>query len=186
MSYKKMKLRALMLGLMAILFAGFVSCSNSDDEEDNPQPTEVAGIAFTLDVESSEDELAIGNVVIEYLDANGKNLTESITEKKWNKTIYFYKLPANVAYTIKHSMKEGVELNKDKYTLSMSVTPSCNVIFSDNSSKPSAEAYFIGKTFSETTPKDYVSEVFKKKNGIITSYEYTIKKSASGEDVVAE
>lgn len=42
------------------------------------------------------------------------------------------------------------------------------------------------KTFSETTPKDYVSEVFKKKNGIITSYEYTIKKSASGEDVVAE
>ncbi len=176
---------ALTLALMTALSVGFCSCSNGDDDEE-PQTTEISGVAFTVNVESTEDELAIGNVTIEYLDGNGKEQTENITEKDWSKTIIYNKFPAKVSYTLKHSMKDGIELEKEKYTLGMSITQTCHVIFSDNTTKPSAEAYFIGKSFSDRTTKDYVAQVFSKKGGVVFSPTYTIKKSASGEDVVYE
>ncbi len=51
MNYKKMSLRALMLGFMAVLFAGFTSCSSSDDDEnktveENNAPTSWSFVMF--------------------------------------------------------------------------------------------------------------------------------------------
>lgn len=116
MNYKKMSLRALMLGFMAVLFAGFTSCSSSDDDEnktveENNAPT--SGV-LSCSFEPSEDELALCNITAEYTDASGKIQTEEITGK-WEKKITFTTLPTKVSVTLKHSLKANVELSKESY-----------------------------------------------------------------------
>ncbi len=185
-----------MLVLVTVLLAGFASCSKSDDDntkttpkedtstKEDTQTKEMTGCTFTINVEASEDELAIGNVTIEYLDENGKIQTDSIKEKKWSKTLTYNTFPAKVAYTLKHKLKEGIELSKDSYYLSLSIEPLCEVVFSDKTTKASSQP-FMKKSNYGSYKKDYVaSDHFKKE--VFDSKEYTLKKAASGTDIVAE
>lgn len=184
MNYKKMSMRALLLSCVTVLFTGFASCGSSNDVPEPPS-TEITGFDLTIDIVSTRDELAVGNVTIEYLDENGKVQTENITEQKWSKTIKYNKFPANVAYTIKHSMKEGIELSKDEYTLGMEIKPTCYVVFSDKTSKPSSQAFY-GKSYTKDSRKVDVAGEFNKKNGVVLSTQCTVQKSENGSDIVAE
>ncbi len=182
-----MSLRALMLALVTVLLAGFASCSKSDDDNTQTTPVtptkEMTGCTFTINVETSEDELAIGNVTIEYLDENGKTQSENITEKEWSKTLTYNTFPAKAAYTLKHKLKEGVELTKEKYSLKIATGPVCEIVFSDKSTTPSKQAFITG-SFTETLPKAYVADHFKKE--VFYSTNLTLKKAASGTDIIAE
>lgn len=194
MNFKKKTMRAMMLGLATVLFAGFVSCSSSDDDDNKPLPptpepptVEMTGVAFSINVEASPDELAMTDVTIEYLDEDGTTKTENITERKWSKTFNYTKFPADVAFTVKHSMKENVELTKEQYYCDIEVRPACYIMFSDSTTKASEEAYFasISKSISGKK-KEHIADEVKKKDGVIMSSKYILKKSSSGKDVVAE
>ncbi len=190
-----MTLRALMLALVTVLLAGFSSCSKSDDDNTKTTTTpetpatpetptkELTGCTFTLEVEASEDELAIGDVTIEYLDENGKTQSESIKEKKWSKTLTYTAFPAKVAYTLKHKLKEGVELSKESYNLNLGIKPTCYIVFSDKTTKAS-EQPLMKQYITESIKKDYVADHFKKE--VFYSTELTLKKAASGTDIVVE
>lgn len=178
-----MILRTLMLALVAVLFAGFTSCSKSSDDE--PKSKELTGFTLTIDVATTEDELAVGNLVIEYLDENGKKQAENITKTQWSKTLTFKNFPATTAYSLKHSMKDGVTLSKEKYNLGLSIKPTYKVVFSDNSTTFSSQSFWQKSAGTNDCTKDAIAPYFKEKNGVFFSTKCTINKSEKGDDIVS-
>lgn len=109
------------LVLMAALT--MTSCGN-DDGKDEPGSSKStfykAGVTFAGDI------LDICDVTMSYKDAEGKTVTEKVTSAGWSLGVDVKKLPATVGVKCDFKLKDGVQLNKDKYeliaTLAQSVT----------------------------------------------------------------
>lgn len=181
MNYKKMSLRAMMLALVVGLFAGFTSCSNSDDNnsststEDTSIP--VSGV-MQCNFEPSEDQLAIFDFTVEYTDESGQTKTEAITGA-WEKKVTFKTLPAKASLTIKRTLKPNVELTKDSYNVGRSLTANVLALKADGTKAG------LGKTPASGSIKSAIGkdkvEKYAQEKAVVISFSYTISNKANAE-----
>ena len=95
-----------------------------------------------------------------YKDAEGKSVTEKVTTTGWNLAVDVKKLPATVGVKCDFKLKDGVQLNKDKYELIATLAQSVTVNGKEN---PDTERIFIK---SSGVTKDKLA-------GIVTRYSGT-------------
>jgi hypothetical protein len=100
------------LVLMAALT--MTSCGNDDGKD---EPGSSKGTTYKAGVTFAGDILDICDVTMTYKDAEGKSVSEKVTTTGWNLAVDVKKLPATVGVRCDFKLKEGVQLNKDKYDL---------------------------------------------------------------------
>lgn len=181
MNYKKMSLRATMLALVAVLFAGFVSCSKSDDNNNSSTPSEgtstpVSGI-MECKFAPSEDQLTIFDFTAEYTDESGQVKTETITGE-WEKKVIFKTLPAKATLTIKRALKPNVELTKDSYNVGSSFTANVQALKADG--KNASFGKPLSTSSKSSIGKDKV-ERYAAEKAVVHSFSYTISNKANAE-----
>ncbi len=178
-----MSLRATMLTLVAVLFAGFTSCSKSDDSSTPSETTSSVPVSGVMECEftPSEDELTVFGFTAEYTDESGQTKTEEIAGK-WSKRVTFKSLPAKASLTITRSLKPNVELTKDKYTFGTSVSTSIYALKADGTKAGVGQAPSSG-SLKETMAKDKVElhKEIKMKKPVVFSFSYTISNKANAE-----
>ncbi len=142
------------LVLMAALT--MTSCGN-DDGKDEPgsskSTTYKAGVTFAGDI------LDICDVTMTYKDAEGKSVSEKVTTTGWNLAVDVKKLPATVGVKCDFKLKDGVQLNKDKYELIATLAQSVTVNGKEN---PDTERIFIK---SSGVTKDKLASIVSRYSG---------------------
>ena len=119
------------VGLFCLLLLSFVSCGGSDDSDD---PTPVvekkatsarAGYSVTV----SQDLLSAATVTVYYIDANGQQAQENMTQTTWSKTVTIATLPAQASFSVQPRLKG--EATGEAYTIEAAGLMSLTVLDQD-------------------------------------------------------
>lgn len=122
------------LAVSSILAMSAVSCggSGNDDPIEDDKPTS-AKVEFSIEI--SEDLLSVANVVISYADANNSAQSVTMTETTWDGSVTKTTFPCEFSgFTVNYSLKDGVELTKDRYTIARTIQ---EIIYVDGDKKRS-------------------------------------------------
>lgn len=114
----KKVMKLMMMAMAAIVLSvGFSSCS-SDDNDNKSEDTQQAYGEMNLNFTISEDALSVADFTVTYLDENGAEKSELITNTKFSKDIKFKSLPARAKYTITTAIKTTLP-DKEKFDISI-------------------------------------------------------------------
>lgn len=107
--------------MAAILFCGLtagalMACGDDKDEDDAQKDTMEA----LCHVMVSDDVLKVADIIVHYLDVNGKEATERMTTKEWKKQWKTTTLPAQLGVWAQMTPKSG--LTEENYHLKIVTT----------------------------------------------------------------
>ena len=132
----KKLMRMMAMALMAVaMTVGFAACSSSDDDNNGgggttPEKPKITAGKAVFDITFPGDLLAVADVTFIYTDADGREKTENVTSTNFKKEVVYTKLPVNVSYTCKATLKSNYT-PKDKYNFPLSGEISYGIITSD-------------------------------------------------------
>ncbi len=100
-----------MAALIVMAAMCLTSCGSDDDEPAQASTTATYKMTFSQDVIDNFD------VILVYKGNNGQNIPVTVSGTEWTKSASCSKLPADFGVKYIFTLKEGVELVKDKYDL---------------------------------------------------------------------
>ena len=101
--------------LLAMAAPVLVSCGDDDDRTEEQRVATYANGMFTYEV--AQEVLDLVDVTLKYTDGDEVK-TEKMTTNIWNKSTKQAKIPTTVGFKVTMKLKDGITLDKDKYTVS--------------------------------------------------------------------
>lgn len=119
-----------MVALCAMVFTGCKQDNVTEPDDPQPQPdTKAVAAVMQIDLTVDAKTLELFTVSFDYLDADGKKQTETVTATTWSKDIQTKSLPAKVGFCMNLAKKEGVDLSKyEQFTISYRCPFSCYAV----------------------------------------------------------
>ena len=105
---KKYLMAAVALICMTMTSAALLSCGDDDDDKGN-DGSQFSTAVFDFTLITSDETLAVFDVIAEYYDANGKVLNEKLTQSTFKKTVKA-NLPAYLGARLLFNVKSGVDV----------------------------------------------------------------------------
>lgn len=110
------KFKKFSLGLIACLaFISFSACGDDENEPTpDPKPEKVtASVSYAFSCQS--DLLLATDITVTYANAEGKDVSEAVTEKEWKKEVTNVAVPFTAKLNITYAKKEGFTPEKAIY-----------------------------------------------------------------------
>lgn len=140
---KQLKLMSVLLGGL-VAFCSLTACGDDNDDSVEPQPgkQQVASARVEYQVSVSQDLLDVATVTAHYIDDNGKQAQEDLSQTSWNKTVTIATLPSPAGYTLQARLKG--DPSEEEYTIGASGRMTVTLL--DQKGNP------IGNPFVGTAP----------------------------------
>lgn len=101
-----------------MMAAMFTACSKDSENLDKDNKPAKAVMSYWYDV--NDELLEVADITVSYYYNNNLN-TEKMTTQHWERNGSLQTFPGKLGYSVKMTLKEGVELTKDSYRLSYGV-----------------------------------------------------------------
>jgi len=100
------RVRALGVGLLGLFLLSLVSCG-SDDDHPTPEPEakKASSTRAEYSVSVSQDLLNAATVTVYFIDANGRQAQEALTQTTWTKTVGLASLPTQAGFIVVPQLK---------------------------------------------------------------------------------
>lgn len=136
-----------------LLIVVFVSCS--DDEGGEPTPSTPYAVGLYVSVDLSEEILATADVYLQYIDSDGLQKLEKVTETYIRKTVVTRDFSQTLGYRILLMKKTSNNITAEALTMSCKDYSLFAVVDQDGNALSSKQ---INVVTSQTINKDKVNE----------------------------